>query len=893
MPKLFEYQGFGYASWWNGNFAAAASAQGLDEVVGMQANSVAITASYYMASSTSSDIYADAKKTESLANVARAVDDAHARGLSVLLKPHVDALDHLPRMQMAPTDVAAWFADYKAILMDYARMAEMHGAGMLSLGTEIDGLTVGVYRHYWVDIIDSIRAVYSGKLTYGANWDGAGKVSFWDKLDVVGVDGYVPVSFATEPSMADLVAGWTTVPADTYYRTIFEGLSPVDYYRQVAEQAGKPFIFTEIGYRSVDGAAARPFESNAPGNADAREQADLYQAFFQVFSQAGEWFQGGFIWHWSPQATAPTPTDYQTEGKPAEAVVRDWFSGNGSAVALPAVDRVLNGTAGDETLVGGLGNDVIDGKGSGSKGDLLVGGMGDDVFIVRGVLDRVSEQDGGGVDTVRTALASYTLPAYVETLAYTGTGNFAGIGNWLANTLIGGTGRDTLDGGGGADTLIGGLGDDTYIVDNAGDRVVEAAGAGRDLVISGISYGLGAHLEDLTLTGLHNISGTGNWMANRITGNAANNLLDGGGSTTGDTLAGGAGNDTYIVTNVGDRVIEAAGQGTDHIRTSLTSFDLARAAHVENLTYTGAAGFRGYGNELANIITGGSGNDTLYSVHAGDSLQGGGGNDVLFSVAGGADTLAGGLGDDMYVVRGAEDKVVEYWGAGFDTIRTELASFTLPANVESLIYTGKGDFAGTGSAGNDVIQGGAGNDTIIGGLGADTMKGFGGDDTFYVDNTKDVIAEWQNGGHDRVFSTASFTLNDNVEDLFLLGTGNLAGTGNKLANVLSGNVGNNRLDGAAGRDTLDGGAGADTLTGGLDADTFVFVKGEAGGDVIADFNRAQKDVIEFQGYAAGSTFTRLTGSATDWQVTDAADGHSEVIRLAGAPALLEADWHFA
>lgn len=893
MSRLFEYQGFGYASWWNGNFASTASAQGLDEVAGMQANSVAITASYYMTSSTSSDIYADAKKTESLANVAKAVDDAHARGLSVLLKPHVDALDGLPRMQMAPADAAAWFADYKAILMDYAVMAEAHGAEMISLGTEIDGMTDAAYRDYWVDIIDSMRAVYSGQLTYGANWDGAAKVSFWDKVDVVGVDGYVPVSLATNPSMADLVAGWTDVPADTYYRTIFQGLSPVDYYRTIAEQAGKPFVFTEIGYRSVDGAARQPFETVLPGAADPQEQADLYQAFFQVWSEQGAWFKGGFIWHWSPLATAPTAIDYQTEGKIAQDVIRDWFSGNGSAASLPILDRVLHGIAADDTLTGGLGNDVLDGGGSSLLGDLLTGGAGNDTFVVRNLLDRVSEQNAGGLDTVLTSLGAYTLPAFVETLRYTGAGSFTGTGNWLANTLIGGLGNDTLDGAGGADTLMGGLGNDTYIVDNAADMVTELVAGGRDLVKSAIGYTLGAHLEDLILTGPYNINGTGNGLANRITGNDANNLLDGGGSTTGDTLSGGLGNDTYIVTNACDRVIEAAGEGLDLIRTALTTFDLARAANVESLTYTGTSAFRGYGNDLANVITGGVGNDTLYSVHGGDSLQGGLGNDVLHAAAGGADTLAGGLGDDMYVVRGAADKVVESWNAGFDTIRTDVAAFTLPANVESLFYTGSGNFNGTGSTGNDVIQGGAGNDTIIGGAGADTMKGFGGNDTFHVDNAKDVIAEWQNGGHDTVFSTASFTLNDNVEDLFLLGTGHLAGTGNAMKNVLVGNAGNNRLDGAAGNDRLDGGAGIDTLTGGIGADTFVFVRGEAAGDVIADFSRAQKDAIEFQGFAEGSTFTRVAGSTTDWQVTDAADGHTEVIRVTGAPVLSDTDWHLA
>src|SRR5690606_10070984 len=102
------------------------------------------------------------------------------------------------------------------------------------------------------------------------------------------------------------------------------------------------------------------------------------------------------------------------------------------------------------------------------------GGVGDDLIYVHNAYDKVLELDGGGTDTIRTDLAGYTLPDYVENLTYGGTGNFAGKGNWLANTILGGAGRDTLDGASGADTMKGGLGNDTYYVENPGDVVVEA-----------------------------------------------------------------------------------------------------------------------------------------------------------------------------------------------------------------------------------------------------------------------------------------------------------------------------------------------------------------------------------------------------------------------------------
>ncbi|MGO7373843.1 beta strand repeat-containing protein, partial [Rhizobium ruizarguesonis] len=461
--------------------------------------------------------------------------------------------------------------------------------------------------------------------------------------------------------------------------------------------------------------------------------------------------------------------------------------------------------------------------------DSLIGGAGNDTYIVDDLADVVTEAAEVGIDTVRTTLAAYTLGANVESLLYTGSGSFTGTGNALVNTITGGAGNDTLDGGTGNDTLIGGAGNDTliggagsdtmsggtgddiYVVDSATDVINEAVGAGTDEIRTALAaYSIAAlvNVENLTYTGSANFTGTGNVLDNTITGGIGNDTLNGGGGA--DTLIGGAGDDTYIVDHAGDIVTEAADAGTDTVRTTLASYTLG--SDVENLTYIGTVAFVGTGNSLDNTITGGA---------AIDMLSGGAGNDVLNGGAG-ADRLIGGEGNDTFIVDNAGDVVTEAANEGIDTVRTTLAAHTLAANVENLTYIGTAAFTGIGNLLDNVIIGGVaadklmgagGNDTLIGGGGADTMSGGTGDDIYVVDIATDLVIENVNEGTDTVqtaLAAYSIAALVNVENLTYTGSASFTGTGNALANTITGGTGNDMLNGAAGADTLIGGAGHDT-----------------------------------------------------------------------------------
>ena len=251
--------------------------------------------------------------------VRQAIDEMHALGLKVMLKPHVDVRDGTWRAQIAPADVDRWWDSYTGFLDHYVAIAAEKNVAMLCIGTELASMSGSGHAARWAALIARIRSRYSGLLTYAANGvDAADEftgVSFWPQVDLLGVDVYTPLTDKTNPTRAELAAGW---------RRNRNGQDMVAAFQNLQRAYAKPLIFTEIGYRSADGANRAPWDWGASMATDTTEQADCYAAMYEVWSAQASWMKGPFWWAWDVSAPRTGDNGYNPRGKPAQDVLSAW-----------------------------------------------------------------------------------------------------------------------------------------------------------------------------------------------------------------------------------------------------------------------------------------------------------------------------------------------------------------------------------------------------------------------------------------------------------------------------------------------------------------------------------------------------------------------------------------
>ncbi|MHB1677396.1 MAG: lipase family protein [Sulfuriferula sp.] len=534
-------------------------------------------------------------------------------------------------------------------------------------------------------------------------------------------------------------------------------------------------------------------------------------------------------------------------------------------------NETLSGTNLDNRIYAGSGNDTLIGTGAndtlvaGVGTDTLIGGSGNETFVVNNSADVIVAAANAASNTIEASF-DYVAPAHVQNITLTGTANLTATGNTLNNTLTGNAGNDTLIGGSGNDTLIagsglatliGGTGSNVFVVDNINDVVSVSSpskprhgsdsedehakrhrSADINTILSSVNYVLPADVQNLTLTGMADLTATGNNLNDELRANRGNDTLIAGSGWA--TLVGGTGNDTFVVNSARD-VIEAQSTGSN-INTVVSSLSYVAPANVQNVTLTGTADLLAVGNHLNNILRANSGNDTLI---AGSGLA----------------TLIGGSGNDTFVVNNANDIIqAQATGTNTNSILSSV-SYVAPANVQDITLTGSANLTAAGNNLDNVIYANRGNDTLTGGSGLAILIGGQG---------HDMLTDTQGQGMLLAGSGKATLTGGAANDFIAAGRGNEVIIAGATRSVIA-------INRDAGRDTIvasPGGASTLSLGGGINMESLSLSRD--GNDLV--LSSGDDSRITLQAWYANTanhdvTTLQLIGQSGDGGGNEAGWGH--------------------
>lgn len=309
--RLDEFQkGICYTSWVFDELLGIASDFTLVHLKKIGAGYIAIVVPAYQDIIDSTKIFTndfEGGDTPGDESIEHAIEVCHSLGMKVMLKPHVDCRDGTPRIDIIASD--EWFRSYEKMIIRYAKLAQKNKVEIFSVGTELEGTTFSMWGTKWRDIINKIKDVYSGYLTYSANWTEYETVPFWDMMDFIGIDAYFPLTKNKDATKEELVEAWEGIADDLENWLDEKGLN-------------KPIIFTEIGYPSSDGANKQPW-SQITDIEDPDEQKDCIDAVITVMSKK-PYFKGMYLWQYLPQDRW-SPLGFTVKDKAAEEVLSEWY----------------------------------------------------------------------------------------------------------------------------------------------------------------------------------------------------------------------------------------------------------------------------------------------------------------------------------------------------------------------------------------------------------------------------------------------------------------------------------------------------------------------------------------------------------------------------------------
>ncbi len=246
------------------------------------------------------------------------IEKIHKKGMHVMLKPHLWMSEGWRSNITLDSEVNwnTWFESYRKNVMHFAKMAELTNVELMCIGTELKS-SVENQLDQWKNLITEIKEIYSGKLTYAANWDGEfDMVDFWDQLDYIGIQAYFPLTENKNPDLAMIKQGW-----DVH----------IEKLESISKKYHKPILFTEVGYRNDIEATIKPWEWGSPLSILFKKQSSkiphlAYQALFEKLWHK-EWFAGCYAWQWNS-------SDFPIKKTPSENTIAIWYSQNSATTLL-------------------------------------------------------------------------------------------------------------------------------------------------------------------------------------------------------------------------------------------------------------------------------------------------------------------------------------------------------------------------------------------------------------------------------------------------------------------------------------------------------------------------------------------------------------------------------
>jgi hypothetical protein len=290
---------------WGGEWQTPEMAQTLDELRSLGANAFAI----HPYARISNDGHVTYRVRDGNRHITMPLDWARERGMSALLVPHIAywGSKFSWRGEIKFETAEEWerfFTQYEAWIVEMARLAQAHRAALFCVGLEYTHAQK--FEQRWRQIIAAVRAVYSGKITYGANWNDYRDVKFWDAVDYLGVLAYFPLTEAKNPTPEQISAGWRK--------------RAEEMQRFSAAHGGKQIVFVEVGYNENARAAAEPWSFATGGeNAAAIQQRCLDAAL--TLRGKHPWLAGMFLWKWFPELPHHHEEDFRLQTPEIKALM--------------------------------------------------------------------------------------------------------------------------------------------------------------------------------------------------------------------------------------------------------------------------------------------------------------------------------------------------------------------------------------------------------------------------------------------------------------------------------------------------------------------------------------------------------------------------------------------